>query len=142
MPTSKLISLETAIEYIKSNFTKISNEDIFLQNSLGRCLAEPIYSNVDNPRYDVSSMDGYAIKYDDFIKLNSNIKNNPDNLISFRVNGESSAGKPFENEIERFEAVRIFTGAKIPQGCDAVVIQENIEASIDKKNILLKANVK
>ena len=74
MPTSKLISLDTAIEYIKSNFSKISNEDVFLQNALGRCLAQPVYSNINNPKYDVSSMDGYAINHNDFIELNSNIK--------------------------------------------------------------------
>ena len=50
MPTSKLISLDTAIEYIKSNFSKISNEDIFLQNALGRCLAQPVFSNINNPK--------------------------------------------------------------------------------------------
>jgi len=41
MPASKLISLDVAIRNIKSNFKKISNEDVFLQNSLGRCLANP-----------------------------------------------------------------------------------------------------
>ena len=142
MPTSKLISLDTAIEYIKSNFTKISNEDIFLQNSLGRCLAEPIYSSIDNPKYDVSSMDGYAINHNNFIEFNSNIKNNSDSIIKFKVNGESSAGNPFEKKIKPFEAVRIFTGAKVPVGCDAVVIQENVKVSRDKKYISTQANIK
>ena len=142
MPTSKLISLDTAIEYIKSNFSKISNEDIFLQNALGRCLAQPVYSNINNPKYDVSSMDGYAINHNDFIELNSNSKNNSKKIIKFKVNGESSAGNPFEKKIEPFEAVRIFTGAKIPQGCDTVVIQENVEVSSDKKYISTQAIVK
>ena len=71
MPASKLISLDVAIRNIKSNFKKISNEDVFLQNSLGRCLAKPIYSKIDNPKYDVSSMDGYAINFKDFNELNS-----------------------------------------------------------------------
>ena len=141
MPTSKLISLDKAIGYIKSNFTKISNEDIFLQNALGRCLAQPIYSNIDNPKYDVSSMDGYAINYNDFVQMNSSIQNNSKNIIKFKINGESSAGNPFEKKLNAFEAVRIFTGAKLPNKCDTVIIQENVQASSNLKYISTHANV-
>ncbi|MDC1055740.1 molybdopterin molybdotransferase MoeA [bacterium] len=139
MPASKLISLDVAIRNIKSNFKKISNEDVFLQNSLGRCLAEPIYSKIDNPKYDVSSMDGYAINFKDFTELNS--KNNSKKAINFKVIGESSAGNPFEKKIKKFEAVRIFTGAKVPRGCDVVIIQENVHPSSDQKYISTQSNV-
>ena len=139
MPASKLISLDVAIRNIKSNFKKISNEDVFLQNSLGRCLAEPIYSKIDNPKYDVSSMDGYAINFKDFTELNS--KNNSKKAINFKVIGESSAGNPFEKKIKNFEAVRIFTGAKVPLGCDVVIIQENVHTSSDQKYISTQSNV-
>ena len=139
MPASKLISLDVAIRNIKSNFKKISNEDVFLQNSLGRCLAEPIYSKIDNPKYDVSSMDGYAINFKDFTELNS--KNNSKKAINFKVIGESSAGNPFEKKIKNFEAVRIFTGAKVPRGCDVVIIQENVHTSSDQKYISTQSNV-
>ncbi|MDB2700775.1 molybdopterin molybdotransferase MoeA [Alphaproteobacteria bacterium] len=139
MPASKLISLDVAITNIKSNFKKISNEDVFLQNSLGRCLAEPIYSKIDNPKYDVSSMDGYAINFKDFTELNS--KNNSKKAINFKVIGESSAGNPFEKKIKNFEAVRIFTGAKVPRGCDVVIIQENVDTSSDQKYISTQSNV-
>ena len=139
MPASKLISLDVAIRNIKSNFKKISNEDVFLQNSLGRCLAEPIYSKIDNPKYDVSSMDGYAINFKDFNQLNS--KNNSKKAINFKVIGESSAGNPFEKKIKNFEAVRIFTGAKVPRGCDVVIIQENVYTSSDQKYISTQSNV-
>ncbi|MDA9565139.1 molybdopterin molybdotransferase MoeA [Alphaproteobacteria bacterium] len=139
MPASKLISLDVAIRNIKSNFKKISNEDVFLQNSLGRCLAEPIYSKIDNPKYDVSSMDGYAINFKDFTELNS--KNNSKKAINFKVIGESSAGNPFEKKIKNFEAVRIFTGAKVPRGCDVVIIQENVDPSSDQKYISTQSNV-
>ena len=139
MPASNLISLDVAIRNIKSNFKKISNEDVFLQNSLGRCLAEPIYSKIDNPKYDVSSMDGYAINFKDFTELNS--KNNSKKAINFKVIGESSAGNPFEKKIKNFEAVRIFTGAKVPRGCDVVIIQENVHTSSDQKYISTQSNV-
>ena len=139
MPASKLISLDVAIRNIKSNFKKISNEDVFLQNSLGRCLAKPIYSKIDNPKYDVSSMDGYAINFKDFTELNS--KNNSKKAINFKVIGESSAGNPFEKKIKNFEAVRIFTGAKVPRGCDVVIIQENIRTSSDQIYISTQSNI-
>ena len=139
MPASKLISLDVAIRNIKSNFKKISNEDVFLQNSLGRCLAKPIYSKIDNPKYDVSSMDGYAINFKDFTELNS--KKNSKKAIDFKVIGESSAGNPFEKKIKNFEAVRIFTGAKVPRGCDVVIIQENVHTSSDQKYISTQSNV-
>ena len=139
MPASKLISLDVAIRNIKSNFKKISNEDVFLQNSLGRCLAKPIFSKIDNPKYDVSSMDGYAINFKDFTELNS--KNNSKKAINFKVIGESSAGNPFEKKIKNFEAVRIFTGAKVPRGCDVVIIQENVHPSSDQKYISTQSNV-
>ncbi|MDC0093363.1 molybdopterin molybdotransferase MoeA [Alphaproteobacteria bacterium] len=142
MPTSKLITLDIAIEHIKSNFTKISNEEVFLQKSLGRCLAQPIYSNIDNPRYDVSSMDGYAISYADFTELRSKSINNSKNIVKFKVNGESSAGNPYEKKNQPFEAVRIFTGGKVPNGCDTVIIQENVNISNDPKYILTQENVK
>jgi molybdopterin molybdotransferase len=139
MPASKLISLDVAIRNIKSNFKKISNEDVFLQNSLGRCLAKPIYSKIDNPKYDVSSMDGYDINFKYFTELSS--KNNSKKAINFKVIGESSAGNPFEKKIENFEAVRIFTGAKVPRGCDVVIIQENVHTSSDQKYISTQSNV-
>ena len=139
MPASNLISLDVAIRNIKSNFKKISNEDVFLQNSLGRCLAEPIYSKIDNPKYDVSSMDGYAINFKDFTELNS--KNNSKKAINFKVIGESSAGNPFEKKIKNFEAVRIFTGAKVPRGCDVVIIQENVRTSSDQIYISTQSNI-
>ena len=139
MPASKLISLDVAIRNIKSNFKKISNEDVFLQNSLGRCLAEPIYSKIDNPKYDVSSMDGYAINFKDFNELNS--KNNSKKAINFKVIGESSAGNPFEKKIKNFEAVRIFTGAKVPRGCDVVIIQENVRISSDQIYISTQSDI-
>ena len=61
MQKSNLLSLDEAIKKIKLSFDKISSEDVFIQNALGRCLSKPVVSNIDNPKYDVSSMDGYAV---------------------------------------------------------------------------------
>ncbi len=70
MQKSNLLSLDEAIKKIKLSFDKISSEDVFIQNALGRCLSKPVVSNIDNPKYDVSSMDGYAVNYNNYTKIN------------------------------------------------------------------------
>ena len=127
MPQSDLLPLEQAIEKIKLYFNPISSEDVFLQDALGRCLAEPVISKLDNPKYNVSSMDGYAINYQKFINNNG--------LTQLKIIGESAAGNPFKGKIGNNETVRIFTGAKIPDGCDTVIIQEDVNISPDKNYI-------
>ena len=133
---SDLLSLDEAINKIKSNFQKIGNEDIFLKDALGRCLAKPIISNVDNPKYDVSSMDGYAINYKDF----SNVRDSK--IEKFKIVGESSAGLPYSKKINSLETVRIFTGAKLPKGSNTVIIQENVKVSNNGDYIIINESPK
>ena len=133
---SDLLSLDEAINKIKSSFQKISNEDIFLKDALGRCLAKPIISEIDNPKYDVSSMDGYAVNHKDFIKVkNSKIK-------KFKIVGESSAGVPYSKKINAKETVRIFTGAKLPKGSNTVIIQENVKVLNNENYIIVEETPK
>ena len=131
-----LLSLDEAINKIKSNFKKIGNEDIFLENALGRCLAKPIITETDNPKYNVSSMDGYAVNYKDFAKLkNSKFK-------KFKIIGESSAGVPYSKKLNTFETVRIFTGAKLPKGSNTVIIQEDVKVSNNSNYIIIEESPK
>ena len=136
MQKSNLLSLDKAIKKIKLSFNKISSEDIFLQNALGRCLSKPIVSNVDNPKYDVSAMDGYAINYNNYVKINKKVTK------KLKVIGESSAGNPFPKKIENLETVRIFTGAKLPLGSDSIIIQEDINNSSNKNFVETTINIK
>ncbi len=131
-----LLSLNEAINKIKSSFQKISNEDIFLKDALGRCLAKPVISEIDNPKYDVSSMDGYAVNYKDFIKLKD------DSIKKFKIIGESSAGVPFSKKINAKETVRIFTGAKLPKGSNTVIIQEDVKVLNNANFIIIKETPK
>jgi len=133
---SDLLSLNEAINKIKSSFQKISIEDIFLKDALGRCLAKPVISEIDNPKYDVSSMDGYAVNHKDFIKVkNSKIK-------KFKIVGESSAGVPYSKKINSQETVRIFTGAKLPKGSNTVIIQENVKVLNNENYIIIEETPK
>ena len=133
---SDLLSLDEAINKIKSNFKKIGNEDIFLKDALGRCLAKPIVSEIDNPKYDVSSMDGYAVNYKDFAKLKDS------KFKKFKIIGESSAGVPYSKKINALETVRIFTGAKLPKGSNTVIIQENVKVSNNGNYIIIEESPK
>jgi len=111
MHRSKLLSLDEAIEKIKLNFTMISSEDIFLQSAVGRCLSEPIISKRNNPNFDVSSMDGYAINYNDYNVLSLKSKNN--DFVSLKIIGESSAGSPYKKKNKMWRNCSDFYWSKI-----------------------------
>ena len=81
--------------------------------SVGRVLAEPITAVRDQPPFDASAMDGWAVPPGGAPGM-------------FRIVGESAAGHPFEGRVEPGETVRIFTGARVPPGC-RVVVQEASE---------------
>jgi molybdopterin molybdotransferase len=90
-------------------------ERVHIRLALDRILAEDITSPIDVPGHDNSAMDGWAVRFAD-------LKN--DGAITLKRVGESFAGKPCGRAIEAGEAVRIFTGAVMPEGADTVVMQE------------------
>lgn len=110
------ISLEDAIGIINSNIQSLPLEDISIYDSMGRRLAEDITAEVDNPPFDRSPYDGYAVRSEDTGRN-----------ISLKVIGASMAGNPCNLKIGRNEAVRIMTGGVIPEGADCVVPQENTD---------------
>ena len=89
-----------------------------LQNALGRVLTRDIIAGRDQPPFAASAMDGYAVRSSD----------TPGNL---RLIGESAAGHGFEGQCEAGMAVRISTGAAMPDGADTVVIQEDVRRDGD-----------
>ncbi len=109
---------------------KLQNETLPLQRCLDRVLSAKVISLIDNPPHDVSSMDGFAV----------NSLNYKENQV-FRVVGISAAGNPTNAKITSNEAVRIFTGAKLPEGSNTVIIQENIEL-IKKNKVLVNPGIK
>ena len=87
-------------------------ETVPLADAAGRVLSEDIHALRDQPPYAGSAMDGWAVR----------AAETPGRL---RIAGESAAGTPFAGSLGPGEAVRIFTGAALPTGADAIVIQEN-----------------
>ena len=110
---SALLSVEDAIENILSTIKPIEqHEQISLFNSLDRVLAKELISDINVPIHDNSAMDGYAICYQS-------------SSSSYQLVGTVLAGEYFEPQLRPGECVRIMTGAPIPKGCDAVIMQEN-----------------
>lgn len=90
---------------------RIQSETIPLAQAAGRWLAEPVVARRSQPGADLSSMDGYAIRFADLPG-------------PWRVVGESAAGRPFMGVVGPEEAARVFTGAAMPTGADSVLVQE------------------
>jgi len=97
---------------------RVAAERMPLTSAAGRWIAEPVIALRAQPGADLSSMDGYAIGFDDLPG-------------PWRVIGESAAGRAFGGAMERGEAVRIFTGAAMPAGADSVLVQEEAERTGD-----------
>ncbi|AOM40746.1 molybdopterin molybdotransferase MoeA [Xenorhabdus hominickii] len=115
--TSGLISLEQALEKLLAQTAPlIVTETINLTESAGRITATDIISPINVPPFDNSAMDGYAIRLAD---LNEN--------ETLPVAGKALAGTAFQGEWPTDSCIRIMTGAPIPSGADAVVMQEQVE---------------
>lgn len=125
---SDLISVEQAVGLLLKNRFPQQSERLPLTEALGRRLAEPVVAHVAKPPVAMSAMDGYAVKLSDVQRPGARLK-----LI-----GEAPAGRPFNGTVRTGTAVRIFTGAVVPEGADHIVIQENTERDGDDV-ICLKA---
>ncbi|MBS0332874.1 MAG: molybdopterin molybdenumtransferase MoeA, partial [Proteobacteria bacterium] len=108
----KLLAVDDARARMLAEIAHLSAESVPLALAGGRVLAEEVVALRDQPPFRASAMDGWAVRATDC----------PGRL---RIVGESAAGHGFEGAVGAGEAVRIFTGAAIPEGCDAIVIQEN-----------------
>jgi molybdopterin molybdotransferase len=121
-----VISLEEAQERILAALEPLLAEEISVQDALGRYLAAPIHSPVCLPPADNSAMDGYAVRAAD---LASATAANP---VALRLCGETRAGSSFAGCVGAGECARIFTGAVLPRGADAVVMQEDVKLAADQ----------
>ena len=106
------IALEEAQQRLLAMAEPLGSETRRVEQALGRFLAGYPVAQRSQPAADLSAMDGYAMRVDDLAG-------------PWRVVGESAAGRPFGRALGVGEAVRISTGAMMPEGAGAVLIQEN-----------------
>jgi molybdopterin molybdotransferase len=109
-----MISVDEAVGRIARHFGPLASEIVPVAESWGRVLAEDAIARADHPPAPMSAMDGYAVRGSDAVAG-----------AQLRIIGESPAGRPFQGRVGEGQAVRIFTGGVVPDGADAVVIQED-----------------
>lgn len=107
-----MITPDEALDRILRLLDPVETVVLPLLEAAGRWTVEPVIARRTQPGRDLSAMDGYAVAH---------------GPAPWRVIGESAAGRPFDGRVSDGEAVRIFTGAVIPDGSNTVIIQENIE---------------
>jgi molybdopterin molybdotransferase len=112
-----LLSVAEALARVTEGLAPLETERVALGQATGRVLAEGLAARLTQPPFDASSMDGYAARAEDVATLPATL----------RLIGQSAAGAGFRGSVGRGEAVRIFTGAPVPDGADTIVIQEDAE---------------
>ena len=117
-PFRGLLSVTQARANMLALARPLGSELVPLHTALNRVLADDLVAIRDQPPFDVSAMDGYALRSSDA----------PGRL---RVGGESAAGHGFAGRVESGMAIRISTGAAMPEGADTVVIQEDVRRDDD-----------
>jgi molybdopterin molybdotransferase len=110
-----LLPVEEALQRLIGDASPGPAERVTIAEAAGRVLAGPIVALRTQPPFDASAMDGYAVRADD-------IASTPAILT---VIGESAAGSRFTGTMAAGQAVRIFTGAPLPDGADTVLLQED-----------------
>jgi molybdopterin molybdotransferase len=118
-----MISVEEALARCLALSAPLPSETVPLADAACRWMCVPAVANRDQPPFPASAMDGYAVKGDP----------GPDD--NFLVIGEAGAGHAFAGEVGPGQAVRIFTGAPVPNGATRVIIQEDV-VRIDDRIIL------
>ncbi|MHB1457261.1 MAG: molybdopterin molybdotransferase MoeA [Armatimonadota bacterium] len=110
---------DTALETILGTTPRLGTEKISLQDALGRVLVEDIHAKDDIPPFDNSAMDGYALIAADTLGAGKDVP------VKLKVIAEAPAGTVVDERVESGTAVRIMTGAPVPQGADSVIMVED-----------------
>ena len=116
-----LLPVADALAQILEDAHALKGESVALDQALGRTLASDLAALRTQPPFDVSSMDGYALRTADQARADG-----------MRVVGTSAAGHRYDDALQPGDAVRIFTGAPMPAGADTVLIQENARRDGDR----------
>ena len=117
-----LLPVAEARERILAGLSPGQAETCYLEESMGRVLASDVAARLSLPVEPVSAMDGYAARVADCGSVGTTLT---------RI-GESAAGRPWTGTLGAGQAVRIFTGAVIPDGADCIILQEDVDASAEE----------
>ena len=115
-----MITVDEALARCFALVSPLGTETVSLRHAAGRVMAHPAIARRDQPPFAASAMDGYALQGD------------PAPGDSFTLIGEAGAGHAFRGQVGPGQAIRIFTGAPIPDGATRVVIQEDVDRHADR----------
>lgn len=121
-----MLPVDEALRRILDGVAPAQSERVSLTDAAHRILAEDVRAILTQPPFDASAMDGYAVRAADVAHLPATLT-----LI-----GEARAGQGFGGAVNQGSCVRIFTGAPLPAGADAIVIQENTKADGSSVTVL------
>jgi len=127
-----VIELEEAQRFIFSQCSKLATDEVEISKSRGLVLAETVISKDDVPSFPNTAMDGYAVRAVD----------TEDAPVELKVVGTLPAGKVPDLEVGPDEAVRIMTGAVIPEGADSVVMVEKTKEAANGNSVIVEETVK
>lgn len=123
-----LLNERETLERVLQSVGPPSVENISIWHAGSRVLAQDIIATVALPRFDNSTMDGYAVRAEDAMTG-----------ARLLVTGEQAAGPDLALKVRPGEAIRIYTGAPVPGSADAVIMQEDVDA--DERTILIREGV-
>lgn len=118
-----MIQVSKALRIVKAETSALGAERVRINQAVGRILAEDIVADSDMPPFDRSQMDGFAMKAEDTRLVPAEL----------RIVGESAAGRGWHRTLKSGEAVRIMTGAPVPNGADAI---QKVELTSEKNEIV------
>ena len=126
------ITLEEAKEIAFTRKAETFSETISIAEAFGRTLAKPLAALVNDPPFDNSSMDGFAVLCEETL--------NPPN--KFKITSTINAGNKFENYISNGQAAKIMTGAPVPKGADSIIPIELCDIGKDGQTVILNEKSK
>ena len=124
-----MIAVDEALARCLALVAPLPAEAVALRHAVGRMMAQPALAARDQPPFDASAMDGYALRGD------------PAAGDTFVVVGAAQAGLGFAGAVQPGQAVRIFTGAPVPQGATRVVLQEDVSVAGETITLSPKADI-
>lgn len=121
-----LMPIADALALLLQDVDRRDTEMVPLEKANHRILAQDVAASRTQPPFAASAMDGYAVRAEDAAHAGAELK----------VIGEAPAGHSFKGFVSTGEAVRIFTGAPVPDGCDSILIQENAHRTADTISVI------
>ena len=124
-----MLTVAEASERILADIKPLDLETVPLRQALGRVLAEDVSATVTMPPWSNSSMDGYAVRSADITPVMSR------EPVKLRVVGTIAAGEFASRPLKRGEAMRVMTGAPVPDGADSVIRKEDTDGGTEKVEV-------